>query len=338
MPDCAHARVSAAGPLARARRLAPLHALAVATLLACGGDSTAPARDTPGVLLVVRGSGKTAEIYAMRPDGSESRQLTRNAVLDDDPDWSLDGNRIVFVSAQDSTPGAPTRRPEIFVMNADGSDVHRLLETVAPARHPRWSPDGQRIAFARYDPEVQGYRPYVMNSDGSNVRLLTASPIENFSPEWSPDGVRLLFLSNRAPRFWWTMYVISADGSGERQLAGSAACAANVSGARWSPDGSRIAYACDDRFGGIFIIRADGTQPTPVSTSTAGEAGTDIGPVWSPDGRRLAFTRLLANSGTIAFPAPPQWRAYVADLSTGAVTRVTAEDANDVVHAWRAAR
>ena len=267
----------------------------------------------------------------MRPDGSESRQLTRNTFFDDDPDWSPDGRRIVLVSAQDSTPGAPTRRPEIFVMNADGSDMRRLLVTAGPARHPRWSPDGSRIAFAAYDAEVRGYRPYVINSDGSNVRLLTSSPVENFSPEWSPDGAQLLFLSNRPPRSWWTMYIIAADGSGERQLAGNAVCATNVSGARWSPDGSRIAYACDDQFGGIFTILADGTQPTPVSTGTPEGLAKDVGPVWSRNGRQLAFTRIQSQD---APSAPLRLRVPVTDLSTGAVTPLTGDEADDVVHAW----
>lgn len=308
--------------------------LALVTLAACS-DGAAPSNDSGGVLLVVRGSGKASEIYAIRPDGSEPRQLTHNGYLDDDPDWSPDGKRIVLVSAQDSTPGAPTRRPEIFVMNADGSEMRRLLVTTGPARHPRWSPDGGRIAFAAYDAEVQGYRLYVMNSDGSNVRLLTPSPIENFSPEWSPDGRLLLFLSNRPPRNWWTMYVIAPDGSETRQLAGNAACQTNVSGARWSPDGSRIAYACDDAFGGVFTIRADGAQPAPVSTGSGQGSGKDIGPVWSRDGRQLAFTRVQSGN---ASPQLSRRSVYIISLSSGAVTRLTNSDADDVVHAWGGVR
>jgi Tol biopolymer transport system component len=324
-----------AGEVMNALRVVLLSLVAFA-VGACG-DGTGPLRDSRGTLLVVRGSGKSSEIYSMRPDGSESRRLTDNAFFDDEPDWSPDGSRIALVSAQDSAPGAPTRRPEIFVMNADGSDMRRLLETAGPARGPRWSPDGSRIAFARLDPEVRGYRPYVMNSDGSNVRLLTSSPVENFAPQWSPDGTRLLFLSNRAPRNWWTMYVVSADGSGERQLAGDEACPTNVSGPRWSPDGSRIAYACDDRFGGIFTIHADGTQRTLVSTSSPGVVGLDVGPVWSPDGRRLAFTRFESEVGTVGFPGASHWRVHIADLSTGVVTRST-DGPVDVVYAWGAAR
>jgi Tol biopolymer transport system component len=325
-------RIASSGTPPDFQRVRFLLVFLVIAVVACG-DGAGPARDSRGVLLVVRGSGKGSEIYAIRPDGSESRQVTHNAYLDDDPDWSPDGSRIVLVSAQDSTPGAPTRRPEIFVMSADGTDMRRLLVTTGPARHPRWSPDGTLIAFAAYDAGVQGYRLHVMKSDGSNVRLLTSSAIENFSPEWSPDGKQLLFLSNRPPRNWWTIYVIAPDGSGERQLAGNAACGTNVSGPRWSPDGARIAYACDDQFGGIFTIRADGTQPAPVSTGSADGFNTrDVGPVWSRDGRQLAFTRRPSGG---AGPAGQLHSAvYIAGLSTGSVTRLTSELADETVHAW----
>lgn len=58
------------------------------TRVACGDPPTQPLSDPRGVLLVVRGTGAAAEIYAMRPDGTERRQLTRNAVFDGAPDWS----------------------------------------------------------------------------------------------------------------------------------------------------------------------------------------------------------------------------------------------------------
>jgi len=304
---------------------------AVIALSACDDGPTPPLSDPRGVLLVVQGAGRDAEIYAMRPDGSERRQLTRNTVFDGDPDWSPDGRRIVFVSAQDSTPGAPTRRIEIFVMNANGSGRRRLLEVTDAAYHPRWSPDGGRIAFERYDGDVGQIRPYVMNSDGSNVHLVTSAPGENFSVEWSPDGTRLLFLSNRAPRNWWTMYVMRADGSGEQQLAGDGACPTNVSAPRWSPDGSRIAYTCDAQGGAIYSIRADGTQPTLLSTPTSAPGTApffaDGGPVWSPDGGQLAFTSRRDGDSHV----------YVKDMSSGAVSRLTSDGAGYLVAAWGSA-
>lgn len=287
------------------------------TLTACGDPPTRSLRDPRGLLLVIRGIGPAAEIHVMRPDGSERRQLTRNTVLDTDPDWSPDGRQIVFVSGRDSTPGAQVRRFEIFLMNADGSGTRRLHETAESAWHPRWSPDGRRITFEQLDRGF-GFRPYVMDSDGSNVQLLSAAPGANFSFEWSPDGSRLLFLSNRLPRYWWTMYLVRADGSGEQQLAGDAACINNVGAATWSPDGVSIAYSCDTEPGGaIYTIRADGTSP--VRLSAPGN-----GPVWSPDARQLAFS-----SGRDG-----GYQVYIRDMPSGLVSRVTSDTVASFVAAW----
>lgn len=290
----------------------------IMAIAACGDPFTQPLTDPRGLLLVVRGTGPAAEIYVIRPDGTERRQLTRNAVLDGVPDWSPDGRQIVFVSARDSTPGAPTRRPEIFLMNRDGSGVRRIHETTDVAWHPRWSPDGQRIAFERYDRSVSKFRPYVMNADGSNVQLLSSAPGENFSVEWSPVGTRLLFLSNRPPRFWWTMYVMRVDGSGEQQLAGDSACTTNVSDPRWSPDGSQIAYVClSNSEPAIYTIRADGTDPVQLTAP-------GWGPVWSPDGRELAFSSHRDGESHV----------YVRDMASGAVSRLTSDSADYLVWAW----
>ena len=171
---------------------------------ACGNPSAPPFTDSRGLLLVIRGTGRAAEIYAMRPDGTESRQLTRNTVLDALPDWSPDGRQIVFISLRDSTSGVCCA-PEIFVMNADGSGQKRLLGSMNSPEHPRWSPDGRRIAFDAYDPSVGMFRPYVMDADGSNVHALSSSAGNASSVEWFPDGTQLLFLSNRTPPFFLSM-------------------------------------------------------------------------------------------------------------------------------------
>lgn len=274
---------------------------------------------------MVRGIGSASEIYAMRPDGSEERQLTDNAVMDDDPDWSPDGRQIVFISRVDSTPGAPGRRPDIYVMNADGSGRRRLLQVSDVAEHPRWSPDGSRISFAASDPAVAGFQPYVMNNDGSNVKLVRAMPGENFGLEWSPDGTRFLFLSNRSPRFWWTMYTMPTDGSSEQQLAGDAACTSNVGPAAWSPDGSAIAFSCDaSRV--ISTMRADGTAPVSLTAPTT--TGDDFGPVWSPSGAQIAFTSSRAVGG--ANPV----QVYVIDAIGGPLSQVTSDAGFHFVKAW----
>ena len=83
---------SAASVLAAALALLALHTrsylIALVAALAACDSPTEPLHDPRGLLLVVPGQGPAAEIFVMRPDASERRRLTDNAVLDADPAWS----------------------------------------------------------------------------------------------------------------------------------------------------------------------------------------------------------------------------------------------------------
>jgi len=281
-------------------------------------------------MLVVSGTGSAQEIYTMRPDGSDRLQLTHNAVLDNDPDWSPDGSQIVYISAVDSEPGAPGRRRDVFLMNADGSGSHRLFQMPggAGSTHPRWSPDGSRISFDSFALATGGFQPYVMNSDGSNVKLIRVMPGENFGLEWSPDGTRFLFLTNRAPRLSWTLYVMPVDGSSDTQLSNSSTCPSDLGrAAQWSPDGSSIAFSCNTELGQwISTLNAAGTTVTPLTIN----ATEDFNPVWSPSGAQIAFASdRLASQGN---PAP---QIYLISAGGGLVSQVTSEPVRQVVNAWR---
>jgi Tol biopolymer transport system component len=102
----------------------------------------------------------------MDPDGSNLQRLTRRPGFQ--PDWSPDGSRIVFGSL-DGHDG------EVFVMNADGSDLIRLTRNRFEETLPAWSPDGLTIAFAsRRDRNTD---IYLMNAEGSDqVRLTHSRP------------------------------------------------------------------------------------------------------------------------------------------------------------------
>ena len=291
-----------------------------------------PLRDSRGLLLVVRGDyGPGTEIYAMRPDGSAMRRLTQNNVLDSHPDWSPDGERVVFVSTPDSNPGQSSRRPDIFVMNADGSEVRRLFQSSLYATHPSWSPDGRHIAFENYDPAVGESRVYVMDADGSNVRQIPSPAGPNYWPEWSPDGTRILFLSSRPPRGSWTMYIVNADGTGERQLSDDSACLSHVSVPKWTPDGSRIGYLCDSDQGSIYTVRADGTDRQLLIPPRAGKQSYEYAPVWSRDGSQVAFA---SDRDTPDDLMEATWHIFVASASGDSITRITTDSAGYHVTDW----
>ena len=245
-----------------------------------------------GLIAFYSSRNGNGDIYVMNGDGSDVRRLTYNEAMDWLPRWSPDGRRIAFVSRRDDTdPSDDHYIWNIYIMNADGSDVRRLTNNEASDSHLRWSPDGRRIVFEsnRDDPDPgddhRTWNIYVMNADGSDQTRLTNNEAIDTLPRWSPDGRRTAFESNRDDpdagddHRIWNIYVMNADGSDVRRLTNNEA---SDWGLRWSPDGRRIAFNSnrDDNYE-IYVMDADGSNARRLTHNEA----TDWMPSWSPSSR-----------------------------------------------------
>ena len=172
---------------------------------------------------------------------------------------------------------------EIFVMNADGTEVRLLTENYDWDFDPAWSPDGERIAFHSVGDEDSEI--FVINADGSEMRQLTDNDDRDFDPAWSPDGERIAFASDSDGD--WEIFVMNADGTEARQLTDNDDYDSSPA---WSPDGKRIAFDRDsDGHSEIFVMNADGTEERQLTND---DDDDDRGPAWSPDGERIAFWKL----------------------------------------------
>jgi Tol biopolymer transport system component len=151
------------------------------------------------------------------PDGT-GLQVIPVDVYVEYPAWSPDGTRIAFMSQQ---PGARGSDPnyDVFVMDADGSNLRQLTAFAGEDGFPSWSPDGSRIAFSttrddcsnstaadcRTTGDIGPFTTlYVMNADGSHLHRTT----DRFAmfADWSPDGRYLVFSPG--------LNVIRPDGTG----------------------------------------------------------------------------------------------------------------------------
>ena len=120
----------------------------------------------------------------------QKRQLTPGTSIDTSPSYSPDGRQIVFETDRDE-------QQEIYVMNSDGSNAHRISWGRDSYSTPVWSPRGDYIAFTK---QLGGrFLIGVMRPDGSGERVLTEG-YHNEGPTWAPNGRVLMFFRESARR------------------------------------------------------------------------------------------------------------------------------------------
>jgi Tol biopolymer transport system component len=249
--------------------------------------STAAPTATPlpaQVMSVVFGSlrGGKPGIYFVGADGQfaspwEAEDAPDNLVW---PDVSPDGARIVFAAVHGS---GPLVSDGLFVSSLDGGELIQLTE--GDDTHPRWSPDGTRIAYTC----GAGQDVCLIDAAGGEPVNLTADSEQiDMAPAWTPDG-RIVFMSARdLPEGgrYSEIYLMESDGSNPTRLTNDET-AYNAFPAV-SPDGSQIVFESDRdvEFGSeLYLMDIDGGNQARLTNDPAWNQN----PAWSPDGARIMF-------------------------------------------------
>ncbi|MBI3950351.1 MAG: PD40 domain-containing protein [Acidobacteria bacterium] len=168
---------------------------------------------------------------------------------------------------------------QVFVMNADGTNVRTRTQGDRVVGAPVLSPDGQRIVYTAAEadrPDTQEI--YSVSTSGGRARRLTSNNVPDSHPVISPNGRDIAFA--REGNIW----LMSATGGNEHQLTDSGM----DSDPTWTPDG-RIVFTTT-RWGGaieIAVMNADGSNITRITDNEKG----NLSPRVSPDGQWVTFFR-----------------------------------------------
>jgi Tol biopolymer transport system component len=232
------------------------------------------------------------DIYTMKPDGSDIRQLTH---LTSDTSaffeaWSPDGKQIVFNEFR-----PPNFRGELWLMNADGGNQHPLL--VAPEFNdlmPSFAPDGNSVVFSRCRTDFEACAPHQIGANGIGLRAINDFDlgIQDFWPQYSADG-SLVFTGRSRRGITSALYLQTVLEPGLRRVTPAPLSAQQPD---WSPDGRRIAFSshcCNPQNEEIWVTNAESSELRRL-TNNGGDYPTgshDFQPSWSPEGNSIVFER-----------------------------------------------
>ena len=152
------------------------------------------------------------DLYTMNLDGSNVKQITFELGYDGGAFFSPDGTQIIFRSSRPKTEEEvkeykdllaeglvqPTEM-ELFICNADGSELRQLTHLGNANWSPFFHPSGKKILFSSNFEAERGFpfNLYLIDLDGKNLERVTHGETFDAFPVFSNDGKKLIFSSNR---------------------------------------------------------------------------------------------------------------------------------------------
>ena len=179
------------------------------------GAEDQPQWSPDGSKILFRGTvDYKSELYTINVDGTGLVNLTAGLTqlaAKSDPAWSPNGSRITFIGVQGSSH-------KVWTIRSDGTDPRQVTTDEGFDMQPTFSPDGQQIAFVRYNfaAAVNGDDIMIVSANGGAPTRL-ALPGHQQMPAWSADG-RFIAVTGTATVSGGVqeIYTMRADGSGLR--------------------------------------------------------------------------------------------------------------------------
>jgi len=255
--------------------------LAVAIILAGAPTAHATLPGENGLIAFQEEGAQGNRIYTVEPDGSHLRPVTTGTADAQSPDWSPDGEWIVFTK----------NGCKLALIHPDGTDQHRIDPAPGGCESDAtFTPDGKHLVFQRHTDATNDDAIWIMDLDGSNRRRIgTGGNGEAQTPEISPDGTTVSFLSY-AKGGLSAIYGIDINGGPSWQM--TPTLWGMTFKHDWSPDGTRLVVSDNaenpDRTTNLLTIRTDGEDIRYLTHYSATDQKALAGS-YSPDGRWIVY-------------------------------------------------
>lgn len=195
---------------------------------------------------------KFYDLYEYNKESGDYKNLTNTEGYDAEGSYSPDGKLIAFASnrsgylekltdeQQKAFELDPAWANEIYVMNADGSNVRRLTNSPGYDGGPFFSADGESICFRRFSENGLTAEIMTMDLDGSNQKTLTNMEVMSWAPYFHPSGEYLIYTTNVHGFSNFELYLV--DRKGEKEPVRVTYTAGFDGLPVFSPDGNQLSW------------------------------------------------------------------------------------------------
>jgi serine/threonine protein kinase/Tol biopolymer transport system component len=335
-PDMAATYAPTAAPTETLSPVAPIVVGETSTPVVIPTETVSPPTPTPlggglGELAFASTRTGVPQVYIMKSDGSNIRQVTNEQDGACQPDWSPDGTRIVYISPcrqkADSYQGS-----SLYILEVETNTRAALPASLQGDFEPAWAPDGKRIAFTSLR---DGYMEIYMIFLETNqiVRLTRSQAISGAlyarMPAWNPYGSQIAYVLKR---LGLSQIYVTTDGDANLNKPNDrlVQSANNDTLPVWTPDGQFVVFS---------ETSADGTAPSWLMSMRYEDRASKkavrlpIEPLpvvdvsFSPDGYWMAFESWPDSSGNQDI--------YITTATGANRTRLTTDPGYDFDPVWR---
>jgi Tol biopolymer transport system component len=233
------------------------------------------------------------DLYTIDLNANKLQSLAPAMGYDAEGAYSPDGSQIVFTSNRAVYPQLSTMSKDdkkrleadpayfcdVYLMNADGTNVRRLLEWPGYDGGTFFSPDGQRIIFRHFNEEGTIADVYTMKIDGTDRQQVTDFESMSWAPYYHPSGQYVIFASNKLGFSNFELFIVDTQGLKEPV---------------------QVTYT--DGFDGLPVFSPDGQQLSWTSVRTSNGAAQIFLANWNHEAALQALAQAPArnNSSTTA--------------------------------------